>query len=78
VDPPADLAARLSDVTAPVLVIAGAEDCSAGVAPVTALAKLFPASEVVVIDRCGHFPWVEQPTDFRQAVDGFLRTLPPA
>jgi pimeloyl-ACP methyl ester carboxylesterase len=76
VDPPHDLAARLADVTAPVLVVAGAEDCSAGLAPVTALAKLFPAGEVVVIERCGHFPWVEQPTAFRHAVDGFLRTLP--
>jgi pimeloyl-ACP methyl ester carboxylesterase len=76
VDPPQDLAARLDDVTAPVLVVAGAQDCSTGLAPVTALAKLFPAGELVVIERCGHHPWVEQPTAFRDAVDEFLRTLP--
>jgi pimeloyl-ACP methyl ester carboxylesterase len=75
VDPPQDLAARLSNVTAPVLVVAGMEDCSAGLAPVTALARLFPAGEVAVIERCGHFPWVEQPRAFRRAADGFLRTL---
>jgi pimeloyl-ACP methyl ester carboxylesterase len=76
VDPPPDLAARLGDVTAAVLVVAGAEDCSAGLTQVTALAKLFPAGEVVVIERCGHHPWVEQPTAFRRAVDRFLRSLP--
>jgi pimeloyl-ACP methyl ester carboxylesterase len=76
VDPPLDLAARLGDVTAPVLVVGGAEDCSIGVAPVIALAELFPAGEAVVIERCGHHPWVEQPTAFRQAVDQFLSALP--
>ncbi|MEV0200191.1 alpha/beta hydrolase [Nonomuraea sp. NPDC050691] len=75
-DPPADLAARLGDVTAPVLVVAGAQDYGLGVAPVRALAKLFPAGEIVVIERCGHHPWVEQPEAFRRAVDGFLGTLP--
>jgi pimeloyl-ACP methyl ester carboxylesterase len=59
-----------------VLVVAGGEDCSAGVAPVLALAKLFPSSEAVVVERCGHYPWVEQPAAFRHAVDGFLNTLP--
>ncbi len=75
VDPPPDLAARMSDVTAAVLVVAGAEDCGTGLAPVVALAKLFPAGELVTIERCGHHPWVEQPTAFRHAVDGFLHTL---
>jgi len=73
VDPPPDLAARMGEVAAPVLVVAGAEDCITGLAPVTALATLFPAGEVAVIERCGHFPWVERPAAFRPAVDGFLR-----
>jgi pimeloyl-ACP methyl ester carboxylesterase len=72
VDPPPDLAARLREVTAPVLVIGGAQDCGIGVAPVIALAGLFPAGEAVMIEGCGHHPWVEQPTAFRQAVDQFL------
>jgi pimeloyl-ACP methyl ester carboxylesterase len=77
VDPPQDLPTRLADVTVPVLVVAGAEDCYTGLVEVTALAKLFPAAELVVIERCGHHPWVEQPTAFRHAVDGFLLRLPP-
>jgi pimeloyl-ACP methyl ester carboxylesterase len=78
VDPPPDLAARMGEVNAAVLVVAGAQDYNIGLAPVTALAGLFPAGRVVAIERCGHFPWVEQPTAFRRAVDEFLRTLPTA
>lgn len=73
VDPPDDWAARLTRVTAPVLVVAGAQDGATGVTQPLALAELFPAGESVVIDDCGHFPWVEQPEAFRAAVDPFLR-----
>lgn len=72
VDPPADLAGLLGKVTAPVLVVAGAQDCSVGLAPVRALSGLFPSAEFAVIDQCGHHPWVEQPAAFRATVDRFL------
>lgn len=72
VEPPADFAERLGAVRAPVLVLGGAQDCTTGVAPVMALARLFPGGDVVVLERCGHFPWVERPAEFRQAVEAFL------
>nr|WP_281387047.1 alpha/beta fold hydrolase [Jiangella mangrovi] len=72
VDPPADLADRVRAVAAPVLVVAGADDAMTGLAPVVALAGLFPAGRVAVVDDCGHYPWVEQPASFRAAVDAFL------
>lgn len=72
VAPPHDLPARVRAVSAPVLVVAGAQDCMTGVAPVRALARLFPAGQIVVLERCGHYPWVEQPSAFRVAVDPFL------
>lgn len=72
VDPPAGLAAWPGEVAAPVLVVAGAEDCGTGVAAPLALAKLFPSGQAVVIERSGHYPWVEQPAGFRRAVDAFL------
>lgn len=72
VAPPRDLAALLGQVKAAVLVIAGAEDCLTGLAPVTALARLFPAGECVVIEQSGHYPWVERPAAFRGAIDSFL------
>ncbi len=74
-DTPADLPGRLRGVPAPTLVIAGAQDASAGVAPVVAVADLFPKGRAVVIEHCGHFPWVEQPAPFRQVVDPFLAQL---
>lgn len=76
VEPPTDLVARLGAVTAPVLVIAGAEDCGTGVVALQALADVFPAGRFAAIERCGHFPWVEQPAAFRDAVDNFLDSVP--
>lgn len=70
--PPHDLASRLSEMTAPVLVIAGAEDCLVGLAPLRALARLFPWGASATIDACGHFPWIEQPAAFRQVITTFL------
>ena len=78
VAPPQDLPARLGEVAAPALVVGGAADCVTGVAPVRAMAKLFPAGEVVLIERCGHYPWVEQPTAFRSAVERFLAAPHPS
>ena len=74
---PAGVRDRLRAVAAPTLVLAGAQDGSVGVAPVLAAAGLFPRGEAVVVEDCGHFPWVEQPAAFRAAVDPFLsRALP--
>jgi len=77
VDPPADLPDRLRDVTAPVLIVAGAQDSVTGLAPVSVMARLFGDGRAVVIERCGHYPWVEQPSAFRRAVDPFLHASPP-
>lgn len=76
VAPPDDLAARLGQMRAPTLVIAGAEDSLTGAAQASALARLFPAGESVVIGESGHYPWLEQPVGFRQAIDEFLRRDP--
>ena len=72
VAPPHDLATRLGEMTAPVLVIAGTEDCLVGLAPVRALARVFPSGASATIEECGHYPWVEQPAAFRQVIDPFL------
>jgi pimeloyl-ACP methyl ester carboxylesterase len=74
--PPADLAARLREVRAPTLVIAGAQDAIAGVVdPVVAVADLFLNGRAAVIEHCGHNPWIEQPASFREVVDPFLVQL---
>ena len=74
--PDRKVAAKLAAVTAPVLVVAGAEDAITGLAPVLAVADLFPNGRSVVIEDAGHFPWVEQPTAFRRAVDAFFTSEP--
>jgi pimeloyl-ACP methyl ester carboxylesterase len=74
-DAPPDLAGRLREVRAPVLVIAGAQDVIAGTAPVVAVANLFPDGRAAVIEHCGHMPWVEQPAAFREVLDPFLAEL---
>ncbi|WP_104129454.1 alpha/beta fold hydrolase [Cryobacterium sp. N21] len=75
VDPPHDIAAWLLEMTAPVLVIAGAQDCLVGFEPVQALARMFPAGHSVTIEECGHYPWVEQPAAFRRVLHTFLERL---
>ncbi|MEU4428476.1 alpha/beta hydrolase [Actinoplanes sp. NPDC024001] len=75
VAPPEDFAGRLGRVTAPVLVVAGEVDCLTGLAPVVALADLFPAGRAAVIERCGHYPWVERPDEFRRVLDAHLGSL---
>lgn len=72
VPPPDDLAERLRALVAPTLVVAGAADLMTGVAPLRAMAAVFPEGRCHVIDDCGHYPWVEQPTAFRAVVDEFL------
>lgn len=72
VDPPADFQKQLSLTQARIRIIAGAQDFSTGLAPVLAATKLFVNGEAMVIDDCGHYPWVEQPAAFRRAADPFV------
>lgn len=61
------------------LVIGGSQDMLSGVQPVRELARALDA-KLVLLDDCGHYPWVERPGPFREAVtQGFASTrLPPA
>lgn len=63
-----DLRARLAAVGCEVLVVAGRQDGLTGLAPVVAMADVFPAGRAAVIDDCGHYPWVEQPEEFSRVV----------
>ena len=48
----------------PTPVVAGTEDALSGRAPVSAYAAALSAS-LTWIEDCGHYPWVEQPEEFR-------------
>jgi proline iminopeptidase len=60
-------------VTVPVLVVAGREDYQIGLAPQKALAEHLPHGRFLVIQNAGHFPHVDAPAVFAQAVIGFFR-----
>jgi len=63
---------RLNRVTPPTLVVWGAKD---GMTPPKygrALARNLPDASFVSIARAGHFPHIEQPDLFGQALDSFL------
>ena len=68
----AGLLGRLGQVSAPVLVVGGERDALTGVDSVAAVAASFPAAGTVVIPRAGHFPWVDEPASFVEAVRTFL------
>lgn len=69
---PDDMADRLRAIAAPVLVISGAEDALTGVDQAVALAALFERGTTLTLADCGHYPWVEQPALFADAVRPFI------
>jgi proline iminopeptidase len=69
--PGVDLKSALAKLDRPVLVIAGRQD-PFDPAIQDEIAAAARSSTVVYINRCGHFPWIEQPRDFFKAVVDFL------
>jgi pimeloyl-ACP methyl ester carboxylesterase len=66
----------LRRVDTPVLVLGGERDALTGVASVHAVAGCFPLARAVVLERAGHFPWVDEPDAFRDVVEAFLADRP--
>ncbi len=67
-----DLTGRLGEVDCPTLVVHGRESIFP-VATAETLANGIPGATLSVIDACGHFPFLEAPDAFRDAVVGFIR-----
>ncbi|HEX7356013.1 MAG TPA: alpha/beta hydrolase [Mycobacteriales bacterium] len=63
----------VSEVDAPVLVVAGSLDFLTPPAAAHAVHDLFTRGTYVEIDGAGHFPWVDEPAAFAAVVDDFLR-----
>ena len=64
-----DIRAGLEKVKAPVIVIHGAQDPLESAQEVH---ETFPGSRLAMIDKAGHFPWLEQPDEFYKLLGGFL------
>jgi pimeloyl-ACP methyl ester carboxylesterase len=70
-----ELTDRLAVMNVPTLVVAGAADAVTGVAAARAVADGLPGAELVVLDGCGHFPWVDEPARFRAVVERFCQQV---
>jgi pimeloyl-ACP methyl ester carboxylesterase len=66
---------KLSAITAPTLILSGAEDKVVPPANVDLLAKAIPQAETAVIDQAGHFFPFEQPETAVAIVTNFLQQV---
>jgi proline iminopeptidase len=73
-----DFRTRLGEVRAPTLVLAGRHDPQMPPACAAELAAGIPGAQLVVFERSGHYPFVEEPESFWAAVGAFLDAGPPA
>jgi proline iminopeptidase len=64
--------ASLLALPAPTLVIAGALDGGSGVPGADAVAHSIAQATLLVLDGCGHYPWIDDPAAFSRAVLAFL------
>lgn len=65
---------NLSKIAAPTLIVWGKQDRIFPLAHAFVAAERLPnAQELCLFDRCGHYPHLEHPTQFNQAVLEFLR-----
>ena len=64
---------KAGSITLPTLVVWGAEDRTVPRAMGEGYANAIPGAKLVLIDKSGHVPSLEQPAQFVNAVDGFLK-----
>lgn len=64
--------AALKAMPAPTLVIVGERDGMTGVEAGGVIAGLLPNASVTVLPGAGHYPWVDAPDAFREALVSFL------
>lgn len=63
---------KASTIATPTLIVWGAEDHTVPVADAHAFAQAIPGAKLVLIERSGHVPSLEQPIQFVNAVEQFL------
>lgn len=67
-----DLRDELAKVNVPTRIIIGRQD-PVDLETAWVMRDAIPSSQLVVIEKCGHFPWVEQRDRFFQVVNEFIR-----
>lgn len=71
-DPAATPAARLEEVRIPVLAIVGKEDPRSPLELIEPGLRRLPDAQLLVYERCGHFPFLEYPERFARDAEAFL------
>ncbi len=72
-----DMAAFLSQINAPTLVLVGADDAISPPAEMQSIAAAIPDSEFVIIPNAGHMTTMENPNAVNQATTDFISHLAP-
>ena len=72
-----DITDRLREITQPALVIGGYHDQATPPDVVEKLAAALPRSDLVMFDRSGHLPAVEQPKVFAHTLMNFVERIIP-
>jgi 2-hydroxy-6-oxonona-2,4-dienedioate hydrolase len=62
----------LPHITAPALVIHGVQDNTVPVADAWLFRQHIPASEIILLEECGHFPMYEKFPDYIRVLRMFL------
>ncbi len=73
-----DLRPRLNELKMPVLGIYGMHDRIVDPGQAKVLAQFMPSSKVLSFEGSGHFPMLDEPDRFHEAVRGFLNGATPA
>jgi proline iminopeptidase len=69
-----DIHKELKKITCPVLVMIGRQSIFS-VEGAGAIQASLPNSELMIFEDCGHFEYIEQPTKFKTAVEGFYKKV---
>ena len=64
---------RLGEISAPTLVLVGRDDFICPPSQAKIMHERIPNSELVVFEQSGHFPYIEEPQAFFDAVRGWLK-----
>jgi len=70
--PQFDVRAGLPTLTIPTLVVSGRQDWVTPVGESEKIARAIPGAELVIFDRSGHMPFIEEQEGFVAAVKQFL------
>lgn len=63
---------HLKDYPSPVLVLDGKQDVL-GIETIQLIVSSFSNAQLVLIDQCGHYPWIDNPVPYFNQIESFLR-----